>query len=156
MTCVSSYIGIAYGETLRMSGSEVVDTQQKKGKAKSQEVEELKVKLEKQIAVTIWIQTIGVLMEAVLLQRLNALSQENIEGETEALAGSWIQLIGLVAEAVGVTQQAFEPSLPITFEGQRVAIAGNWLQSIGAALEAIGGEKILLGELLTQVPDFVE
>ncbi|MFC5602619.1 DUF6944 family repetitive protein [Sporosarcina koreensis] len=133
-----------------------MDTQQRKDKEKmdSQKTEELKLKIEKQIAGAVWIQTFGVLLEVILLEKLDALSKENIEGETEALIGAWIQLTGLITESIGATQQAFEPSLVL--EGQQVAVVGNLLQSIGSALKAVGGEKVFLNDLLNRVSDFVE
>ncbi|MFC4408972.1 hypothetical protein ACFOZY_00840 [Chungangia koreensis] len=133
-----------------------MDTQQNEEKSDFQKTEELKSKIEKQIAGAVWIQTLGVFLEAVLLEKLKELSEEYNEGEEIALTGAWIQFLGLVTEGAGDTQEAFKSSLPFNFEGQPVAIIGNWLQSLGSALKAVGGEKVYLNDLLTRETDFVE
>lgn len=109
--------------------------------------DELVSKIEKQIAVTQWIQATGVFAEAILLTKLYAIKENsNTTGEQKILAGIWVQTIGQLVEAASVTKQLDAADELILYKAQRLAIAGDLGQSIGAALQAIGGEEILLAD----------
>ncbi|NRG48457.1 hypothetical protein HRF87_27625, partial [Bacillus sp. CRN 9] len=69
-------------------------------------VEEEIRSIESNIAITQWIQLVGVLSEAVLLTKLYNLKDGqnmNSNGEGKILSGIWVQTIGQLAEATGVT-----------------------------------------------------
>ncbi|MBN6887453.1 hypothetical protein ACUXCC_005403 [Cytobacillus horneckiae] len=109
-------------------------------------VEEEIRSIESNIAITQWIQLVGVLSEAVLLTKLYNLKDGqnlNSNGEGKILSGIWVQTIGQLAEATGVTKQLESLDDLTLLKFQEIAVAGDLLQSIGAGLQAIGGEQIL-------------
>ncbi|WP_053365898.1 DUF6944 family repetitive protein [Bacillus sp. FJAT-27245] len=118
---------------------------QKEKNVREKELEELKLTLEKQIAISIWIQAIGQIMEAILVLKLLAIS-EKTEGEQTLATGVVIQMVGQIVESIGVTKEITQQAPGVLPEAQRIAITGDWLQSIGAAIEAIGGEMVLTEE----------
>lgn len=126
----------------------------KETKSHKKELEDLKLSLERQIAVTIWIQAIGQIMEAILVMKLLSIS-EKTEGEQTLATGVVIQMIGQIVESIGVTKEVTKRAPGVLPEAQGIAITGDWLQSIGAAIEAIGGEMVLEDELQGGRPEFV-
>ncbi|WP_409275170.1 DUF6944 family repetitive protein [Neobacillus sp. SCS-31] len=129
-------------------------TKQKEKSVQEKELEALKLTLEKQIAISIWIQAIGQIMEAILVLKLLALS-EKTEGEQTLATGVVIQMIGQIVESIGVTKEVTLRAPSVLPEAQRIAITGDWLQSIGAAIEAIGGEMVINEEQQAGRPGFV-
>lgn len=108
------------------------------------EREELIIKLEKQIAIGVWIQAVGQLIELVSLYRLNLISDEEDPAiERQFLAGASLQTIGTLLEAIGVTEEIGLDSDKINLGAQKLAVTGDWLQGLGAILEAVGGSEII-------------
>lgn len=105
--------------------------------------DKLKLQLEKQIAITQWIQTVGVIAEAILLTKLYSLNGDS-EGEKKILTGIWIQTIGQLLEATAVSNQINNKNEYSILSSQKIAVTGDIVQSIGSALQALGGEELLL------------
>ncbi|WP_421382923.1 hypothetical protein ACOJQI_01670 [Bacillus salacetis] len=105
--------------------------------------EEMILKIEKQIAAALWVQSIAQIIEAVLVLKLYLLKEES-EGETKVALGVWTQTIGQIIETIGVTKQIGELDREILKEAQRISIIGDILQSAGAAIEVLGGKQILV------------
>lgn len=108
---------------------------------------ELPMQLEKQVAVSIWIQSIGKIMESVNLTKILLLSEEKRfeTNELQIVQGVWIQTIGQIIEALGVTKEVLsgeENDLKWT----AIANSGDWLQGIGAIYEAHAGKQIIQKE----------
>ncbi|MFK9089974.1 hypothetical protein [Bacillus salipaludis] len=118
-----------------------------KGTERLSEKDELKIKLEKQVALGIWIQSVGQLIEFVSLARLNLISDEVVaNAENHILAGASIQTIGTFLEAIGVTGEITFPDGEQHLNAQKLAVTGDWLQALGAILEAVGGSEIIRAE----------
>lgn len=108
------------------------------------EREELIIKLEKQIAIGVWIQAVGQLIELVSLYKLNLISDEEEPAiEKQILTGASLQTIGTFLEAIGVTDEIGIDSAEINISSQKLAVTGDWLQALGAILEAVGGTEII-------------
>ncbi|PWW27895.1 hypothetical protein DFO73_107208 [Cytobacillus oceanisediminis] len=110
------------------------------------ELEEMKSSLKEQAAAAVWIQTVGLIAEAIIISRLLAISEES-EGENKIVTGIWIQAIGQLLEAIGVTRQLTTEDQKLLLMAQRTTVNGDWLQSIGAAVEALGGERVIAVEM---------
>lgn len=109
---------------------------------------ELILQIEKQVSITIWIQTIGKIMEVVLLTKYLLIDKEagSDPFERQVVEGVWIQTIGQILEAIGVTREVLIGEDPIKLEGTTVANIGDWLQGIGAIYEAHAGKQIIAEE----------
>lgn len=111
------------------------------------QTEETKISFEKQVALGIWIQAIGQLIELAGLEKLNRLSENSNEpGEVQILSGAFLQTLGLIFEGIGVSNQLSVENSDLIIKAQKLAITGDWLQSVGAALEAVGGTEVLMKE----------
>lgn len=106
---------------------------------------ELISQLEKQVSISIWIQTIGKIMEALYITKLLLLSEEARmdPNENQIVQGVWIQTIGQFIEAVGVTEEALSNEDISRLEGTITANIGDWLQGIGTIYEAYAGTQII-------------
>jgi hypothetical protein len=104
--------------------------------------------LEKQVSISIWIQTIGKIMEALYLTKILLLSEEaRIDpNENQIVQGVWIQTIGQFVEAVGVTEEALSSENTIRLKGSIMANIGDWLQGVGAIYESYAGTQIIAEE----------
>ncbi|KAA9012224.1 hypothetical protein [Niallia endozanthoxylica] len=109
---------------------------------------ELIVQLEKQVSISIWIQTIGKIMEALYLTELLRQSEEigTDPYENQIVQGVWIQTIGQFLEAVGVTKEVLSSENPGQLEGATLANIGDWIQGIGAIYEAHAGRQVIAEE----------
>jgi hypothetical protein len=107
------------------------------------EKEEMIARLEKQIAAALWFQSIGQIVEAILVLKLYLLKEES-EGEKKVAVGIWIQTIGQIMETVGVTRQLGDLDRETLKEAQKISIIGDILQSAGAAIEVLGGKQVLV------------
>lgn len=110
---------------------------------------ELILQLEKQVSVSIWIQTIGKIMEALYLSEILRQSEElrTDPFENQAVQGVWIQTIGQFLEAVGVTREVLSSGTPGQLEGAKMAVLGDWIQGVGAIYEAHAGQQIVAEEM---------
>lgn len=101
-------------------------------------------KLEKEVALGLWIQVIGQLIELKGLTGLYHLEEDqNKVGEQQILTGVWIRTIGQLLEAISVSGQINETDLIKLLQEQKLAITGDMLVSIGSAYEVIGGINVL-------------
>ena len=109
---------------------------------------ELISQLEKQVSISIWIQTIGKIMEALYITKIFLQSEEaRIDpNEKQIVQGVWIQTIGQFVEAVGVTEEALSSENTIRLEGSTMANIGDWLQGVGTIYEAYAGTQIVAEE----------
>ncbi|MFC3885739.1 hypothetical protein ACFOU2_20590 [Bacillus songklensis] len=122
------------------------------------ENKDLILDLEKQAVAGVWIQTFGLIIEAVSLSKLLLVSEElNTPGERQITLGVWISTIGQLIEAIGASTEISTTDRTIIIEGQKMAITGDWLKSFGAAIEATGGTKVLSEEqqAVRRRPSFV-
>lgn len=104
---------------------------------------EIKI-LEKEVALGLWIQVIGQLIELKGLTGLYHLEEDqNKVGEQQILTGVWIRTIGQFLEAISVSGQINETDLIKLLQEQKLAITGDMLVSIGSAYEVIGGINVL-------------
>jgi hypothetical protein len=102
---------------------------------------------ENQVAIGLWIQVIGQIIEANGLSGLLEVEIDaNSAGERQILSGVWIRLIGQILEAISVSSQINETDKNKLIEEQKIAIAGDFLASLGSAIEVIGGIEILREE----------
>ncbi|MEH7178051.1 hypothetical protein [Neobacillus vireti] len=106
---------------------------------------EIILQLEKQISITIWIQTIGKIMEVLLLTKLFLKDEEAKHDpyERNLVEGVWIQTIGQILEAIGVTREVLSNEEPVRLEAATMANIGDWLQGIGATYESYAGKQII-------------
>ena len=107
--------------------------------------EELIAKLEKQVSVAIWIQTIGKIMEAVYLTEILRQSEETgtDPNEKQVVQGVWIQTIGHFLEAVGVTKELLSNEDLGQLEGATMANIGDWIQGTGTIYKAHAGRQVV-------------
>jgi hypothetical protein len=102
------------------------------------------LQLENQVAIGLWIQVIGQIIEANGLSALIKVERDaNTAGERQILSGVWIRLIGQILEAISVSNQINETDKTRLIEEQKIAIAGDFLASLGSAIEVIGGIEVL-------------
>ncbi|MGG1676808.1 DUF6944 family repetitive protein [Neobacillus sp. NRS-1170] len=121
-----------------------MDIKKKENEQVLSEREELIIKFEKQIAIGVWIQAVGQLIELVGLYRLNLISDEEEPMiENQILTGASLQTIGTFLEAIGVTGEIGMDSGEISLSAQKLAVTGDWIQGLGAILEAVGGTEII-------------
>ncbi|MGG3468132.1 hypothetical protein ABES02_11700 [Neobacillus pocheonensis] len=108
------------------------------------EKEEAIIKLEKQVAMGVWIQAVGQLIELVSLYRLYLISDEEEPiVEKQILTGASLQTLGTFLEAIGVTEEIGIDSAEVSIGAQKLAVTGDWIQALGAILEAAGGSEII-------------
>ncbi|WP_066304374.1 hypothetical protein [Bacillus sp. FJAT-29814] len=101
-------------------------------------------KLEKEVALGLWIQVIGQLIELKGLTGIFQLEEDaNRVGEQQILTGVWIRTIGQLLEALSVSRQINETDLIKLLQEQKLAITGDLLVSIGSAYEVVGGINVL-------------
>ncbi|OCA92942.1 hypothetical protein [Pseudobacillus wudalianchiensis] len=124
--------------------------QQSKNKEKDKSenaYEKKKLELEKEVALGLWVQVIGQIIEIRGLSGLLYIEEdEDSIGEQQILTGVWIKTIGQLLESVSVTSQIGETNAIRLLQEQKVAIAGDVLASIGSAFEVIGGLRVLKEE----------
>jgi hypothetical protein len=115
------------------------------------------LKLEKEVALGLWIQVIGQIIEIKGLTGLLQVENDTSSiGEQQILTGVWIKTIGQILEAMSVTSQISETDIIKLLQEQKVAITGDLLVSIGAAYEVIGGIHVLEEETVqTQIPRII-
>ncbi|MCM3766069.1 hypothetical protein [Neobacillus niacini] len=111
-----------------------------KSDQKSKEIK----KLEKEVALGLWIQVVGQLIELKGLTGIFQLEEDtNRVGEQQILTGVWIRTIGQLLEALSVSRQINETDLIKILQEQKIAITGDLLVSIGSAYEVVGGINVL-------------
>ncbi|WP_423797999.1 hypothetical protein [Neobacillus sp. SAB-20_R2A] len=116
----------------------------KNSKSRNDEKSKEIKKLEKEVALGLWIQVIGQLIELKGLTGLYHLEEDsNKVGEQQILTGVWIRTIGQLLEAISVSGQINETDLIKLLQEQKLAITGDMLVSIGSAYEVIGGINVL-------------
>jgi hypothetical protein len=102
------------------------------------------LELEKEVALGLWIQVIGQIVEIKGLSGLLHIENDTDSiGEQQILTGVWIKTIGQILEAISVTMQISETDIIKLLQEQKLAITGDLLASIGAAYEVIGGIHVL-------------
>lgn len=109
---------------------------------------QLITQLENLVSIAIWIQTIGKVMEVLLLTKIFLADEEasSIPNERQVVEGVWIQTIGQILEAIGVTKAVLANEEPIELEAATLANIGDWIQGIGAIYEAFAGKQIIAKE----------
>ncbi|MGZ4159802.1 MAG: hypothetical protein ACXVNF_03235 [Neobacillus sp.] len=113
------------------------------------------LELEKEVAIGLWIQVIGQIIEVKGLSGLLYIEEDaNTIGEQQILTGAWIRTIGQILEAISVSGQIGETDLIKLLQEQKLAITGDLLVSIGSAYEVIGGIHVL-GEETVKTPRIV-
>jgi len=112
-----------------------------------EKIKEMRTKLEKQVAVGIWLQFIGHFIEVLGLYELLQLNEDLIsEGDVQIASGSFIGTIGHLLEAIAVSSQIFTNDKNQKLNEQKLAVTGDSLVSLGAAIEVSGGLEILKEE----------
>ena len=102
------------------------------------------LELEKEVALGLWIQVIGQIVEIKGLSGLLHIENDTDSiGEQQILTGVWIKTIGQILEAISVSSQISETDIIKLLQEQKLAITGDLLVSIGAAYEVIGGIHVL-------------
>ena len=102
------------------------------------------LELEKEVALGLWIQVIGQIVEINGLSGLLHIENDTDSiGEQQILTGVWIKTIGQILEAISVSMQISETDIIKLLQEQKLAITGDLLVSIGAAYEVIGGIYVL-------------
>ncbi|OCA84161.1 hypothetical protein A8F94_15680 [Bacillus sp. FJAT-27225] len=102
------------------------------------------LRYEKEVALGLWVQVVGQLIELKGLSGLLQLEKDvNLTGEQQILTGVSIRTIGQLLEAISVTKQIYETDILRLLQEQKIAIAGDILAAIGSALEAGGGLQVL-------------
>jgi hypothetical protein len=111
------------------------------------------VELEKEVALGLWIQVVGQIIELKALSGLLHFEQDASPlGEQQILTGVWIKTIGQLLEAVSVSRQIRETDLLKLLQEQKLAITGDLLVAIGAAFEVSGGIHVLEEESFKTPP----
>ena len=102
------------------------------------------LELEKEVALGLWIQVIGQIIEIKGLSGLLHIEENgSSSGEQQILTGVWIKTIGQILEAISVSSQISETDLIKRLQEQKLAITGDFLVAIGAAYEVFGGIRVL-------------
>lgn len=115
-----------------------------------------KIELEKEVALGLWIQVIGQIIEINgLTGLLNIENDTDLVGERQILTGVWIKTIGQLLEAVSVSSQIGEKDIIKLLQEQKVAITGDFLVSIGAIYEVLGGIRTLEEEGAVKTPRII-
>ncbi|GLY09672.1 hypothetical protein ACP2W0_17405 [Pseudobacillus badius] len=121
-----------------------------KNKTTEKQKSEKILALEKEVALGLWVQVIGQLIEIKGLSGLlYAEDQTDSIGEQQVLAAVWIRTIGQILEAVSVSSQINETDVNRLQQEQKLAITGDLLTAIGAAYEVAGGVRVLEEEAVT-------
>lgn len=129
-------LGLEIMEHPKNKGNTRKDSTEKKSKQIS--------RLEKEVALGLWIQVIGQIIEIKGLSGLLHMEEDaNTMGEQQILTGVWIKAIGQILEAVSVSSQIGETDLIKLLQEQKLAITGDLLVAIGSAYEVIGGIHVL-------------
>ena len=125
-------------------------TQDKKeSKEKSNtDSKELINQLEKQVAIAVWIQFIGEIMEVLYLSKIMLISEEvrTNANERQELLASWVGTIGTFLESIGTTTQVLTSDENIQLEAGVLSSLGDWISVIGAIIDAHAGTQILIEE----------
>ena len=80
------------------------------------------LELEKEVALGLWVQVIGQLIEIKGLTGLLHIENDtNTMGEQQILTGAWIKTIGQIVEAISVTKQISETDLIKLLQEQKLA-----------------------------------
>ncbi|WP_203363704.1 hypothetical protein [Bacillus sp. REN10] len=112
--------------------------------ALTKEKNEQVLALEKEVALGLWIQVVGQLIEVKGLSELLRIENDTSGvGEQQILTGVWIRTIGQILEAISVTSQISETDLTQLLQEQKVALTGDLLVALGAAYETVGGIRVL-------------
>jgi hypothetical protein len=107
------------------------------------------LELEKEVAVGLWIQVIGQIVEIKGLSGLLHIENDTRSiGEQQILTGVWIKTLGQILEAISVSNQINETDIIKLLQEQKLAITGDLLAAIGAAYEVLGGIHALEEEQL--------
>ncbi|WP_338749197.1 hypothetical protein [Bacillus sp. FJAT-52991] len=115
-----------------------------KGDNLTKEKSEKVLALEKEVALGLWVQVVGQLIEVKGLSGLLQIENDTSgAGEQQILTGVWIRTIGQIVEAISVTNQINETDLIKLLQEQKIAITGDLLVAIGAAYETVGGLRVL-------------
>lgn len=102
------------------------------------------LELEIKVALGLWIQVIGQIIELKSLTDLFHLEDTiNSSGEQQILTGVWIRTIGQILEAIAVSSQIFEKDVIKRLQEQKIAVTGDLLVAIGAIYEVVGGIHVL-------------
>ena len=113
------------------------------------------LELEKEVALGLWIQVIGQIIEIKGLSGLLHIENDtNSIGEQQILTGAWIKTIGQILEAISVSSQISETDIIKLLQEQKLAITGDLLVSIGSAYEVIGGIHVLEEETV-EIPRII-
>lgn len=100
--------------------------------------------LEKEVALGLWIQVIGQIIELKGLSGLLKIEEDaNSTGEQQIVTGVWIRTIGQILEAISVSKQLNEIDKLKLIEEQKIAITGDLLVSLGSAIEVFGGLTVI-------------
>ncbi|ALC91755.1 hypothetical protein AM500_19690 [Bacillus sp. FJAT-18017] len=107
------------------------------------------LRLEKEVALGLWVQVVGHIIEIKgLTGLLQSEKDESLTGEQQILTGVWIKTIGHILEAISVTRQIYETDILKLIQEQKIAITGDILTAIGSVVEADGGIQVLNEENL--------
>lgn len=134
--------------------------QQQKNKSKNRKDSNNKkdkkvLELEKEVALGLWIQVIGQIVEIKGLTGLLHIENDTSSiGEQQILTGVWIKTLGQILEAISVSNQINETDIIKLLQEQKLAITGDLLVSIGAAYEVLGGIHVL-GEEELETPRII-
>lgn len=102
------------------------------------------LELEKEVALGLWIQVVGQIIELKSLSALFLIEENaNSIGEQQILTGVWIRTIGQILEAVSVSSQISETDIIKRLQEQKIAVTGDLLVSIGSAIEVVGGIHVI-------------
>jgi hypothetical protein len=133
-----------------------MEHQKSKGNNRKDLDNKKKIELEKEVALGLWIQVIGQIIEINgLTGLLNIENDTDLVGERQILTGVWIKTIGQLLEAVSVSSQIGEKDIIKLLQEQKVAITGDFLVSIGAAYEVLGGIRTLEEEGTVKTPRII-
>ena len=93
------------------------------------------LELEKEVALGLWIQVIGQIIEIKGLSGLFQVEDQiSSIGEQQILTGAVIRTIGQILEAISVSSQIGETDLIKLLQEQKIAITGDLLVAIGCSL----------------------
>lgn len=117
----------------------------------NEENEQLRLKIEKQIAVAEWLKFIAQAIETVSTEQLynleNINSETELEGKNNILSGLLIGTLGQFASAIGVTKELFTSDHVGVIKIHKNLLLSDYVQLFGSILEIIGTEKIIDTEI---------
>ncbi|RLQ94272.1 hypothetical protein [Falsibacillus albus] len=103
--------------------------------------------LERQVALGLWIQSLGQLIEINGLSGLLQMEEDmDSSGEKTILAGNWVKFTGILTEALSVSKQIGETDKSKLIKEQEAAITGDLLAALGSLIEVFGGVEVLQEE----------